>query len=113
MSETFSSGAWAERRSKPRVQIPFPARVHGVDTRGEQFETETILDNLSARGFFLRMLPSVEAGARLTVVISLISAANDKESAPRVQMDGTVLRVEEVAGGVCGVAATFDESKFL
>lgn len=113
MSFNVTSAPRGERRGKPRIHVPFPARVQGVDVNGEPFEVETVLDNLSGRGFYLRMMPYVETGTKLTVVITLSTAAPEKGEAPRVKVLGTALRVETKPGGVCGVAATFSHPHFL
>jgi hypothetical protein len=110
MAFNVTSAPHGERRGKPRIHVPFPAKVRGVDKNGEPFDVETMLDNLSGRGFYLRMMPSVEEGAKLTVVITLSTIARD---APRVRVQGTALRVETKPGGVCGVAATFSHPHFL
>ncbi|HVG39618.1 MAG TPA: PilZ domain-containing protein [Pyrinomonadaceae bacterium] len=107
------SAPHGERRGKPRIHVPFPAKVQGVDKNGEPFSVETVLDNLSGRGFYLRMMPFVEEGARLTVVITLSTIATDAGDAPRVRVQGTALRVETKPGGVCGIAATFSHPHFL
>ena len=41
-----------ERRSKPRIYIPFPATVQGVDESGNPFEVDTVIDNLSGNSEF-------------------------------------------------------------
>ncbi|HVF28764.1 MAG TPA: hypothetical protein VM943_11015 [Pyrinomonadaceae bacterium] len=102
-----------ERRGKPRIHVPFPAKVQGVDKNGQPFDVETVLDNLSGRSLYLRMMPPVEEGAKLTVVITLSTVAPDAGNASRVRVQGTALRVETKPGGVCGIAATFSHPHFL
>ena len=60
-----------ERRSKPRIDEHFPAKVRGVDTAGKAFKAETVIDNLSAGGVYLRLARPVSPGADLFVIIRL------------------------------------------
>lgn len=102
-----------ERRSKPRINIPFPATVEGVDKSGKQFKVDTVLDNLSKEGIYLRLVPSVEQGTELSIVFRLSSSTQVEPSTPRVAVQGTVLRIEPKAGGVSGVAVKINPSRFL
>jgi hypothetical protein len=101
-----------ERRSSPRIYDPFPATVRGKDADGESFESETVIDNLSADGLYLRLMQHVKQGARLSVVFQL-SLKGGSGSRPRVSVKGLVLRTESKPGGVWGAAITFDRSRFL
>jgi hypothetical protein len=96
-----------ERRHDPRINNPFPVSVQGVDAAGAEFETKTILDNLSARGLYLRLTRRVEAGAELSVNVRLIGDPAVEEGGPRVTAHCKVLRCEWQAGGVYGVAVLF------
>ncbi len=115
----------AERRRQSRIYAPFPARVSGADVDGKSFEIVTVVDNLSANSLYLRLMPCVERGARLSIVIELAAgrgirqvnagidaAANDSRS-PRIAIKGRIVRVDEKAGGACGVAVFFEEYEFL
>src|SRR5262245_29330904 len=61
--------AGAERRRHPRLRKPFPATVRGVDAYGESFEADTVLDNLSAGGLYLRLGRCVKQKTKLFVII--------------------------------------------
>ena len=102
-----------EFRSKPRIYDPFPVTVHGVDIDGETFEFETIVDNISAGGLYLRLMRCIERGVKLLVVIRLSTAPSDDVSAPRIVTHGEVLRAESKPGGVCCVAIAFTHHHFL
>ena len=102
-----------ERRSKARIQNPFPAIVRGRDANGRSFEIQTSLDNLSARGLYLRMAPRVRVGAKLFVVIALVAAPPEEIASPRVAVRATVLRVEPQPGGEFGIAVSFTRHRFL
>ena len=102
-----------ERRSKPRIEGPFSAIVHGVDAGGETFEVYTVIDNLSARGLYLRLNQRLEPGTTLFTVTSLLNPGKIREFAPRLALHGVVLRTELKPGGVCGVAVVFSHHRFL
>ena len=102
-----------ERRSKARIQNPFPANVRGRDVDGRRFEIETSLDNLGARGLYLRMAPRVTVGAKLFIVISLGPAPAEEIVSSRVAVRATVLRVEPRPEGQFGIAVSFTRHRFL
>jgi hypothetical protein len=101
-----------ERRSKLRICVPFHAKVKGVDSMGSQFSIETVLDNVSANGLYLRMMPDVETGAQLSIDVGLYTTSRVTEDAPRFSVDGVVVRKEKRAGGAAGVAVSFSVAKF-
>jgi PilZ domain len=104
--------ASSERRRKPRINTPFPARVKGVDVDGRSFEVNTILDNLSSDGCYLRIMPCVAPGMLIEVVFRLLATLDDVQ--PRaINVRGTVLRADERPGGACGVAMLFNTQRFL
>ena len=99
MSEQFSSVFTqavveqnAESDGAPRIYGPFAARVRGRDARGQQFESEAVVDDLSAADFNLRLLQQMEHGARLFTVVRLHKAL--------VAMRGIVLKTEPAADGL-------------
>jgi hypothetical protein len=102
-----------ERRSKPRIQSPLPATVRGVNTSGEAFETNTVLDDLSAGGLHLSLTERVEQGAKVFVVIQFWTGPTVKETRPRVALRGEVLRAERESSGACGIAVAFTSHRFL
>lgn len=101
-----------ERRRKPRIYNPFPAVVRGVDKDGNAFEVRTVLDNLSADGLYLRIMPVVKNGSRLTVTFELSSPSDEVVSA-NVRVQSRVVRTDHTVGGSCGVAVTYTSPKFL
>ncbi len=113
VEETRSLKGMFDRRNKPRIYVPFPAKVHGVDDKGTEFNIETVLDNVSANGLYVRMLTNVEEGEKLSVGLSLNTPSHIAEGAPQVSIDGVVLRRDRKAGGVWGVAVAFDAVRFL
>jgi PilZ domain len=97
-----------ERRSTPRIEIPFPALVRGVDVGAQAFEAHTVLDNLSSHGLYLRLAQQVAPGMRLFIVIRLSVAPN----ANHIALHGVVLRTEPRTS-VFGTAIRFTHHRFI
>jgi hypothetical protein len=97
-----------ERRRTPRIEVPFPAIVRGVDVDAQAFETHTALDNLSCYGLYLRLAQQVAPGMRLFVVIRLSVAPN----ANCIALRGVVLRMEPRTG-VFGISVGFTHHRFI
>jgi hypothetical protein len=95
-----------DRRSKPRIDAPFLATVRGVDSDGREFEIKTALDNLSADGLHLRLMPCVELCSKLTVSFRFSTATGGPHE-PLFAATGVVVRVNPQQGGACGVAVVF------
>jgi len=106
------SAPCGERRRKPRICVPFHVRVSGVNRQGEEFNIETVLDNVSGEGLYLRMLPSVVEGTKLLIALKLDTESFMGPTLPRAIVEGVVLRTEAKSGGVCGIAVRFDRVRF-
>ena len=102
-----------ERRIKPRIFEHFRATVHGVNAGGEAFTVETVLENISATGLYLRLTQAVEVGTELLVVSQLSNPSNGKTSGPLLAMSGAVVRLGEATSDACGVAVEFTHTRFL
>lgn len=103
----------SERRNKPRIYDPFPTTVEGVDANGEAFKCQTVLDNFSAGGLYLRLARRVEQGTELDFVIRLSTAPTNETDRARVVMHGVVLRAEPRPCDTCGVAVASIRYHFL
>jgi len=102
-----------DRRKKPRICVPFHATVRGMNNEGEEFIVETVLDNVSSDGLYLRMMPSIKEGTTLAIEILLHKPLHvTEESSSRILVDGLVLRTDNKAGGVFGVAVALDNVRF-
>ena len=112
MRRTLSSPHDLERRSRPRVSVPFWATVQGTDVEGVHFEVTTIIDNLSARGLYLRLAREVRVGSRLLVNVHLSGREDVLPAGSGLDLEvyGPVARVDSVTGGSYGVAVTFSNS---
>lgn len=112
-AENSVAYAGAERRLKPRIVEPFRATVHGVGANGQAFMAETVLDNISANGLYLRLRQPVVVGAELVIVSKLAMASNGAASGPLVAMCGTVIRAQFTPDDLCGVAVEINSKQFL
>ena len=108
-----STSGGRDQRAKPRISLPFPADVQGKDDKGETFNITTVLDNVSGNGLYLRMMPSVDLGAKISIVLRLLTPSDLVDATPRFAIDGVVVRAEEKAGGACGVAVRFNNVRFM
>ena len=102
-----------ERRKKQRVFESFPIRVRGTDANGEAFELDTVLDNISASGLYVRLPGNVERGANLFILVKLSRTDAGTDSAPLVALRGKVRRTKQESNGFWGVAVEFTGHRFI
>ena len=95
-----------ERRRSPRLNHPFPATLRGTDAMGQWVDIDTVLDNMSANGLYVRISRQLEPGARITVGIAL-KRSDQWEPTACVAMRGVVMRVEQPRRGEYGTAIAF------
>jgi hypothetical protein len=108
-----NAGVKVERRKKPRIYTPFHARVCGVNSCGEAFETSTVLDNMSAGGIYLRVEHDVTQGTPVVVTIRLSTKRIDLVPVANVAVKGVVLRNEEQTNGTYGLGILINSRRFL
>ena len=111
MAKDWSPSRRQERRKKPRISTPFPTRVRGMDSSGEAFEAECVLDNFSSGGLYIRLTQSVMEQAKLELLIRMVRAGNTL--APTVEAQGVVLRAEAKPGGILGLAVKLTHHRFM
>ena len=111
MAKDWNPGPRLERRKKPRISTPFPARVRGITSSGEAFEAESVLDNFSSGGLYIRLTQQVAEQAKLQFSIRMVGAANAQ--APTVEARGIVLRAEAKPGGILGLAVKLTHHRFM
>jgi hypothetical protein len=92
-----------ERRRKLRICAPIPVRVQGMDRAGVLFDQETSLDNLSARGLFLRLCRPVAESAKLSFRIHLTAPKGTRSPGMLFKARGIVRRVEVSSEGTFGL----------
>jgi hypothetical protein len=103
----------AERRNRLRIYERFPARVRGKDSDGDRFEIDAVLDNIGPHGLHMRLARDVGPGADILVVVRLASANEPSVFAPRLAIQGNVLRAEPQTDGSYGVAVEVHRQRFL
>ena len=104
---TGASQVMKERRSSARIDAPYPARLRGVDVNDQPFKDETVLQNLSAGGSYMRLKRMVREGAEVSLAVRLSTAESTDVAVLRLGARGTVLRVEPQWDGSYGVAVEF------
>ncbi len=115
MGTDNQTASWdtAKRRREERIQTPFPATVRGVDINREVFEVNTVVDNFSAGGLYLRLVQHVEEGAKMVVNVRLSTSPAEESPGPVVSLQIKVLRVEPKPGGIYGLALAIMHRRFL
>ena len=103
-----------ERRETGRIRTPVLVRIRKVGA-GHGADVISVVDNLGAGGFYVRLRQRVEPGERLSALIRF--AAERGEAAPssqaRIAVRGHVLRVENLGAGAYGVAVRISRYKFM
>ncbi len=89
----------------PRIYGPFSAFIRGTNVYGEQFGSQTALDDLSAMDFSLRLRQPVEMGAKLFAVARLHKAL--------VAIRGRVLKAEPQEDGRWWLSVAIIHNRFL
>ena len=102
-----------DRRRNLRIDEHFPINVRGVDAKGEEFSTNTELENLSVSGLYMKLHHKVEPGERLFAILTLVTAADNERLSGRIAVRGLVQRIEEGEGGIYGIAMRFTRYRFL
>lgn len=103
----------SEQRAKPRIAAPFRTTVQGIDAMGVAFEENTVLDNLSSDGLYLRLRRQLLVGAKLSFFIQMSVTPAEDESMRNVVAEGRVLRADALSNGAYGVAVSFISRRFL
>jgi|SRR5262245_26761840 len=100
------------RRKKPRLYLPLPVTVQGTDSSGKPFVVDTVLENISAGGAYIRMSNRMELGTNVRVLVRF-STSPDRSQGARVAAHGNVIRIDENKYGTFGVAILFTNHRFL
>jgi hypothetical protein len=94
-----------------RIYQSFLIQVRGKFESGEKFKIDTVLDDLSSGGLYLRLPEKVRPGTRLFAVVRI--STNPDVRAPRVAVVGEVTRSEPLPGGAWGLGVAFKRHRFL
>lgn len=99
-----------ERRAEPRVKKPLPARVWAVDAAGHPFSVDCLIDNISAKGVYLRLPNEMEGGSEISLAVWLSNGPEDRAMAA---LRGLVLRNELQPDGCYGIAVTIGQREIF
>jgi len=103
-----------ERRVSPRIGAPYPVRVRSLDSDGQKFKEETLLENLSGGGLYVRLRRQLVVGVPVSLAVRLSTELARELPAVRLAARGIVLRVEPPqADGRCGTAIEFQQRRVL
>ena len=102
-----------ERRLNPRITLPYPARLWGMDTDGRAVKEDARLDNLSSSGLYLRLRRTIQNGSPASVAVRLSMIDARPVSVLRLAARGVVVRTEAFEDGTCGVAVKFTRRRVL
>ena len=102
-----SVGNIMDRRRTPRIYEAFPIMIRAVDAKGEAFQLDATVDNVSAGGLYVRLGRMVERGAKMFMVIRLSADSNGCAQAMRVAALCIARRVEPQPDGRYGLAVEF------
>jgi len=103
-------GVALERRAKLRISEPFPTTVSGVDSSGEPFQVDCVLENISSTGIYLKLPHQLKEGSEVEVSLKLSSAAS---SGARAAIRGIALRSDPQADESWGLAVAISECAFV
>ena len=99
-----------ERRAKIRISEPFPTTVSGIDSRGEPFELDCVLENMSSTGLYLKIPRELEEGSEVTMIVKLSSVPSSGAGA---SIRGVTLRSEPQDDESWGLAVAINECAFI
>jgi hypothetical protein len=102
-----------ERRNRLRIYEQFPARVRAKDSDGDRFEIDAVLDNIGLHGLHMQVAREVGQGTNIFVVVRLTSSNDRSVFAPRLALQGNVLRAEPQPDGSYGVAVQVQRRRLL
>lgn len=102
-----------DRRKTARIQTPVPIRIRRPGA-GHGSDVMTVVDNLSAGGFYVRLRLKVARGETLSALIKFSSPDSDESrGAPRLAVRGRVLRVDKLPGDAYGAAVRVLSHRFV
>ena len=104
-----------ERRHTPRIFESFPITVRAVNEGGQRFAEQTVVDNISAGGAYIRLAEVLRKGDELFMMVRMSLSENESgnETGPLVAAKGTVTRVEARPDGTLGLAISFKRHRFV
>jgi hypothetical protein len=107
------SNAGLDRRRLPRIEIPFPAIIRGIDSHDQSFEEGSCIDNLCASGLYIRLARQLAPGAQPFVFVQLSITPAADHLCGYLAIHGRVARVDSRPGGIFGTAMTITNYRFF
>ena len=100
-----------DRRVKPRIECDYLAFVEGSNGGSNKYHDQAKLVNLSASGLFMLVNREAVNGSKVSVTIHLANSSSTPD-APKLVMNGIVVRTEPRTDGMCGMAVKFQNYRF-
>ena len=99
-----------ERRKEWRFELPLSTIVEGDLPKGNTFEEETILENISSTGAYFCLDSGITVGSKLNLVIDLPPSLTEGKKI-KMALGGLTVRLEKInrEDKQQGVALRFDE----
>jgi hypothetical protein len=113
LQDEVSEDTGKQRRESARVPLGYPTRLNGIDGEGRPFVEETLLDNLSSDGLYLRLSRSLTPGSSVSVAVRLSSGSTPAADGFSLAAEGTILRAEPQQDGSYGTAVGFKQKRIL
>ena len=102
-----------ERRRSTRLYEPFPTQVRGASSTGKFFTLETVIDNISSGGLYLKVPFEMDPGKEVSTVVCFRALGAEVDKAPRLWIKAKVVRSEPQPDGRYGVALAVQKYRFL
>lgn len=107
---TLSDFRDRERRASPRTHTSFAVTIRGNDAHGKALDFDTMLDNLSGSGMYVRIPRRFERGEPVAVGIRFAETGT-LDRVARVAARGIVVRVDPTPDGAFGLAIAFTKTR--
>jgi hypothetical protein len=107
-----AAAATPERRRTSRIRTPAALRLRWPGG-GRRAEVATIIDNISAGGFSVRLMLKPQPGERVFALVEFPPVVEGGLEGARLAVRGSVVRVEGLPGGASGVAVKIINHRFL
>ena len=112
ISSAGQAAVTPERRRSSRIFTPAALRLRWAGG-GRRAEVATIIDNISAGGFSVRLMLKPQPGARVFALVEFPPVVESGLEGARIAIRGNVVRVEGLPGGASGVAVKIINHRFL
>lgn len=104
--------AGEERRATARIPMPARVKLRGVGS-ARAVGAYAVADNIGAGGFYVRLMRRHDVGESVSALIRFGADAGEGSPAARLAVRGRVARVDELPGGVYGIAVRIMKYRFV